>query len=85
MTQKTAQTMSAQDLDLTYTALCNALASVGEAQAQTFLAMLSLSLIAHSPSAAQVLPLIAQAQEQCTSSETTETAKNVSFTPQIYL
>jgi hypothetical protein len=60
-----AETMSAQDLDQTYTALCNALASVGEAQAQTFLAMLSLSLIAHSPNAAQVLTLIAQAQEQC--------------------
>jgi hypothetical protein len=58
-------TMSAQDLDLTYTVLCNALASVGEAQAQSFLAMLSLSLIAHSPSAVQVLSLIAQAQEQC--------------------
>lgn len=68
MTQKTAQTMSAQDLDLTYTALCNALASVGEAQAQPFLAMLSLSLIAHSPSAADVLPLITQAREQCKSS-----------------
>ena len=60
-----AETMSAQELDQTYTALCNALASVGEAQAQSFLAMLRLSLIAHSPSAAQVLPLIAQAQAQC--------------------
>ncbi len=57
--------MTDSELDQTYTALCNALASVGEAQAQSFLAMLSLSLIAHSPSAAQVLPLIAQAQAQC--------------------
>lgn len=65
MTPNAAQTMSAQDLDQTYTALCNALADVGEAQAQSFLAMLSLSLMAHSPSAAQVLPLIVQAQEQC--------------------
>ena len=65
MTKTTTQTMSAQDLDKTYTALCNALASVGETQAQSFLAMLGLSLIAHSPSAALVLPLIAQAQEQC--------------------
>lgn len=72
MTQQISQTMSAQDLDLTYTALCNALASVGEAQAQPFLAMLSLSLIAHSPSAAQVLPLIAQTQAQCKSPETAE-------------
>jgi hypothetical protein len=63
------QSMSAQDLDHTYTALCNALADVGEAQAQPFLAMLSLSLIAHSPSAAQVLPLIAQARAQCESIE----------------
>jgi hypothetical protein len=68
----TAQTMSTQELDLTYTALCNALASVGEAQAQQFLAMLSLSLIAHSPSAAHVLPLIAQAQKQCERSEIAE-------------
>jgi hypothetical protein len=65
MTKTMTETMSAQDLDQTYTALCNALANVGEAQAQSFLAMLSLSLIAHSPSAAQVLPLITQAQEQC--------------------
>ena len=57
--------MTAQDLDQTYTALCNALASVGEAQVQSFLAMLSLSLIAHSQSSAEVLPLIAQAQAQC--------------------
>lgn len=57
--------MTDSELDQTYTALCNALASVGETQAQSFLAMLSLSLMAHSPSAAQVLPLIAQAQAQC--------------------
>jgi hypothetical protein len=37
---------------------------VGEAQAQSFLAMLSLSLIAHSPSADRVLALITQAQKQ---------------------
>jgi hypothetical protein len=67
MTQTSAATMSTQDLDHTYTALCNALAEVGEAQSQSFLAMLCLSLIAHSPSAADVLPLIAQAQEQCKS------------------
>jgi hypothetical protein len=57
--------MTDQDLDKTYTALCNALADVGEAQAQPFLAMLSLSLMAHSPSATQVLSLITQAQAQC--------------------
>ena len=59
------KTITESELDQTYTALCNALASVGEAQAQSFLAMLSLSLIARSPSAAQVLPLIEQAQKQC--------------------
>ena len=57
--------MTDSELDQTYTALCNALASVDETQAQSFLAMLALSLMAHSPSAAQVLPLIVQAQEQC--------------------
>ena len=70
--------MTDSELDQTYTALCNALASVGEAQAQPFLAMLALSLMAHSPSAAQVLPLIAQAQTQCNQStkaaESSETA-----------
>jgi hypothetical protein len=63
--QNNPQTMSPQDLDQTYTTLCNALADVGEAQAQSFLAMLSLSLIAHSTNAEQVLTLIAQAQKQC--------------------
>ena len=58
------KTMTEIELDQTYTALCNALASVGETQAQSFLAMLSLSLIAHSTSAAQVLALIAQAKNQ---------------------
>lgn len=57
--------MTDQDLDQSYTALCNALASVGEAQAQSFLAMLSLSLMAHSPSTEQVLMLIKQAKQQC--------------------
>ena len=57
--------MTDSELDQTYTALCNAIADVGEAQAQSFLAMLSLSLIVHSPSAEQVLALIEQAQKQC--------------------
>jgi hypothetical protein len=61
--------MTDSELDQTYTTLCNALATVGEAQAQSFLAMLSLSLIAHSPSAVQVLQLIAQAKVQCESRE----------------
>ena len=63
MTQK----MTDQDLDQSYSALCTALASVGEAQAPLFLSMVCLSLMARSESAAQVLPLIAQAQKQCES------------------
>jgi hypothetical protein len=59
--------MTAQDLDLSYTALCNALNEVGEANAQQFLAMLSLSLMARASSAAEALALIAQVRAQCKS------------------
>lgn len=61
--------MTDSELDQTYTALCNAIADVGEAQTQSFLAMLSLSLIAHNPSSTQVLALIAQSQAQCQGAE----------------
>jgi hypothetical protein len=57
--------MSAQNLDLSYTALCNALNDVGEANAQQFLAMLSLSLMARADNAAEVLKLIENAKSQC--------------------
>lgn len=67
MTSKVDQKMSEQDLDQSYSALCNALASVGTAQVPLFLSMVCLSLMARSESAAQVLPLIAQAQKQCES------------------
>lgn len=67
MTMTTTPKMSDQDLDQSYSALCIALASVGAAQAPLFLSMLCLSLMARSESAAQVLPLIAQAQQQCES------------------
>ena len=67
MNSHVVQKMSDQDLDQSYSALCNALASVGAAQAPLFLSMLCLSLMARSESAAQVLPLIAQAQQQCES------------------
>lgn len=50
--------MTAQDLDKSYTAICNALNAVGETNAQQFLAMLSLSLIARTDNAADVLALI---------------------------
>jgi hypothetical protein len=53
------------ELDKSYTALCNALNDVGEANAQQFLAMLSLSLMARADSAAEVLALIENARLQC--------------------
>lgn len=67
MTSNMTQKMTDQDLDQSYSALCTALASVGETQAPLFLSMVCLSLMARSESAAQVLPLIAQAQQQCES------------------
>ena len=67
MSSKLDQKMTDQDLDQSYSALCTALASVGTAQAPLFLSMVCLSLMARSESAAQVLPLIAQAQKQCES------------------
>jgi hypothetical protein len=58
--------MTAIDLDHSYTALCHALNEVGEANAQPFLAMLSLSLMARADNAAQVLGLIENARTQAT-------------------
>ena len=57
--------MTAQDLDKSYTTLCNAMNEVGEANAQHFLAMLSLSLMARANNAAEVLALIENARVQC--------------------
>lgn len=57
--------MTDADLDRSYTALCEALAKVGEAQAPLLLAMLSLSLMSRFERADEVLPLIANAQQQC--------------------
>jgi hypothetical protein len=57
--------MTNQDLDSSYTALCNALNDVGEANAQQFFAMLSLSLMARADNAAEVLELIETAKSQC--------------------
>jgi hypothetical protein len=59
------QSMTTQNLDLNYTALCNALNDVGEANAQQYLAMLSLSLMARSDNAAEVMALIENARVQC--------------------
>ena len=57
--------MNDQDLDRSYTALCNAMNEVGEANAQQFLAMLSLSLMARSDDATEVLALIENSRSQC--------------------
>ncbi len=54
--------MTDQDLDSSYTALCEAISRVGEQRAPVFLAMLSLSLIARQASASDVLALIAQSE-----------------------
>jgi hypothetical protein len=59
--------MTDADLDRSYTALCEALAAVGEAQAPLLLSMLSLSLMGRFDHADEVLPLIANAQKQCES------------------
>ncbi len=56
--------MTDTDLDHSYTALCHALAEVGEGRAQLLLSILCLQLMARSASAADVLPLIATAKEQ---------------------
>lgn len=55
--------MTEQDLDTSYTSLCEAITRVGEQRAPLFLAMLSLSLIARQPDAGDVLALIAQAEK----------------------
>jgi hypothetical protein len=57
--------MTDDDLDRSYTALCQALASVGPAQAELFLSMVCLGLMARYESAQDVLPLIANVQAQC--------------------
>jgi hypothetical protein len=55
--------MTEQDLDTSYTSLCEAITRVGEQRAPLFLAMLSLSLIARQADAGDVLALIAQAEK----------------------
>jgi hypothetical protein len=57
--------MTNHDLDHSYTALCNAMSDVGEANAQQFLAMLSLSLMARADNAAEVLAQIENAKSLC--------------------
>ena len=57
--------MTDSDLDQAYTALCTAMAKVGEAQTPLFLSMVCLSLMSRFDEASEVLPLIANAQAQC--------------------
>jgi hypothetical protein len=57
--------MTDAELDRAYTALCETLAGVGQAQAPLFLSMVCLSLMSRLQSADQVLPLIANARAQC--------------------
>ncbi len=57
--------MNEQDLDHSYTALCQAMADVGEQRAPLFLSMVCLALISRMDRAEQVLPLIANTQKAC--------------------
>jgi hypothetical protein len=57
--------MTDDDLDRSYSALCQALAGVGRGNAQLFLSMVCLSLMARYESAEDVLPLITNVQAQC--------------------
>jgi hypothetical protein len=54
--------MSDQELDETYTALCQAIQDVGKDKTPLLLATLGLALLARQPSAADVRPLIEQAR-----------------------
>jgi hypothetical protein len=56
--------MTDADLDQSYSAVCEALAHVGEAGAPMFLSMLCLSLMSRFDRADEVLPLIANALAQ---------------------
>ena len=57
--------MTDQDLDQSYSTLCQALASVGQQQAPLLLSMLCLSMLCRMDTAAQALPLIDQARALC--------------------
>ncbi len=56
--------MTDADLDQSYSAVCEALSSVGEEKAPLFLSMLCLSLMSRFEHAGQVLPLVANALAQ---------------------
>jgi hypothetical protein len=57
--------MTDDDLDRSYSALCQALANVGESRAELFLSMVCLSLMARYERAEDVLTLIDHVHAQC--------------------
>jgi hypothetical protein len=57
--------MTDDDLDRSYSALCESLASVGERNAELFLSMVCLSLMARYERAEDVLALIDNVHAQC--------------------
>lgn len=57
--------MTDDDLDRSYSALCLALASVGENRSELFLSMVCLALMARYERAQDVLTLIEHVQAQC--------------------
>ena len=57
--------MTDDDLDRSYSALCESLATVGESKAQLFLSMVCLSLMARYERCTDVLTLIENVHAQC--------------------
>lgn len=57
--------MNNEELDRSYTALCNAMADVGEANAQRFLALLCMGLLVRVEHAGDVLALIDVVKQRC--------------------
>ena len=56
--------MTDADLDLSYTALCEALAAVGPQRSELMLSMLCVALMARSGEAGPVLELIARTRQR---------------------
>jgi hypothetical protein len=57
--------MSEQELDQSYTALCEAMARVGERRTPLLLSIVCLALMSRQPSAGEVLAVIEQAEASC--------------------
>ncbi|MBA3771606.1 MAG: hypothetical protein H0X13_03695 [Ramlibacter sp.] len=57
--------MTDDDLDRSYSALCESLASVGQCKSELFLSMVCLSLMARYERAEDVLSLIDSVHAQC--------------------